>query len=434
MKTLIKQTTVITVNDNFDLLTDADVVVDGENISYVGPTKEWQEEFATIIDGRGKLVAPGFVNAHTHAAMSLLRSYADDVPLMYWLEKRIWPIEARLKREDVYWGTMLALAEMIKSGTTTFADMYFFMDQVAEAAEEAGIRAVLCRGMVGIGAEADEALEESEQFVKRWQGRGDGRITTMLGPHAPYTCPPDYLKKVLDLQEKLNVPLHIHVAETIDEVKTIRNQYGVTPVRLLNDLGFLARPVLAAHCVHLTEEDMEIMSKHNVHVAHNPGSNLKLGSGVAPLPELLDKGIIVGLGTDGAASNNNLDMMEEMRLAALLHKGVNLDPTAITAEQAMIMATRMGAKALFLDDVGVIAPGKKADLIMINLQRPHLIPRHNLVAHLVYAAQPSDIFLVMVNGKILCENGKLTTLDEEKILFQAQQRAELLLIEEEDEQ
>lgn len=430
MKTLIRQVTVITVNDDYEVLTDADVVIDETSISYVGPTKEWQEKFSRVIDGCGKVVAPGFVNTHGHAAMSLLRSYADDVPLMYWLEKRIWPIEARLKREDVYWGTMLALAEMIKSGTTAFADMYFFMDQVAEAVEEAGIRAVLCRGMVGVGAEAESALTESEQFVKHWHGRGDGRITTMLGPHAPYTCPPDYLQQVLALQEKLNVPIHIHLAETEDEFNNIGSQYGVTPVELLHNLGLLARPTLAAHCVHLTAEDMEILSENNVHVAHNPGSNLKLGSGIAPLPQLLAKGITVGLGTDGAASNNNLDMMEEMRLAALLHKGVCQDPTVITAQTALTMATRMGAKAIYLDDVGAIAVGRKADLVLINLQQPHLTPQHNLVAHLVYAAQPSDIALVMVNGKILCEDGKLTTLDEEKIIFQAQQRAELLVKEE----
>ncbi|MCR3922419.1 MAG: amidohydrolase, partial [Firmicutes bacterium] len=387
---------------------------------------------AEVIDGQGKVVAPGFVNAHSHAGMSLLRSYADDVPLMYWLEKRIWPIEARLKREDVYWGTMLAIAEMIKGGTTTFCDMYFFMDQVAEAVEEAGIRAVLSRGLVGVGEQAESGLIESEHFIQHWQGRGDGRITTMLGPHAPYTCPPDYLKRVLALQERLHVPIHIHLAETMDEVNNICAQYGVTPTRLLKDTGLLDRPVLAAHCVHLTDGDMDLLKEYDVHVAHNPGSNLKLGSGIAPVPDLLSRGITVGLGTDGAASNNNLDMMEEMRLAALLHKGVRMDPTAITAQEALALATRHSAKAVFLDQVGTIASGMKADLLVLDLQKPHLTPLHNVVAHVVYAAQPTDITVVMVDGKILCENGHLTTLDEENIIFQAQQRAEYLVKENEE--
>lgn len=429
MQILIRGVIVITVNENYDVIPDADVVINGNMISYVGPQKEWQQTFDKVINGRGKVLAPGLVNAHGHAAMTLLRSYADDVPLMYWLEKRIWPVEAKLKREDVYWGTMLAILEMIKSGTTTFTDMYFFMDQVAEAVEESGIRGVLSRGLVGIGEMADKGLTESEQFVGAWQGKGDGRITTMLGPHAPYTCPPEYLKRVIALREKLDVPVQIHLAETLDEANRIQKQYGMSPTALLAETGLLATPVLAAHCVHLSETDMDILRDNQVHVAHNPGSNLKLGSGVAPIPQLLKRGIIVGLGTDGAASNNNLDMLEEMRLAALLHKGVHMDPTLITAPEALAMATRQSAKAVFLNDVGVIAPDMKADLIMFNLNRPHFTPQHDLTAHLVYASQPSDITLVMVNGTILMEDGTLTTLDEEKIMFQAQHRAVHLVSE-----
>lgn len=427
MKTLIREVTVITMQENDEIIRDADVLVDGQLISYVGPRKLWEDSFDRVINGRGKLLSPGFVNAHGHAAMTLFRSFADDVPLMDWLEKRIWPMEAKLKREDVYWGTMLAILEMIKSGTTTFTDMYFFMDQVAEAAEEAGIRAVLARGLIGIGQTAEKGLEESQQFVKTWQERGNSRITTMLGPHAPYTCPPDFLRRVLALQETLDVPIQIHLAETRGEVERITKEYGVSPTVLLKNIGLLDKPVLAAHCVHLNSEEMDILKEYNVHVAHNPGSNLKLGSGIAPLPELLRRGITVGLGTDGAASNNNLDMMEEMRLAALIHKGNCLDPTVITAREALAMATRESAKAVFLEKVGVVAPGMKADIIMLDLQRPHLTPQHDLVAHLVYAAQPSDITMVMVNGQILLENGQLTTLDEEKIIFQGQQRAMFLV-------
>jgi 5-methylthioadenosine/S-adenosylhomocysteine deaminase len=423
MSVLMRGAAVLTVNDDFAILNEADVVVDGQTFTYVGPVKEWDREYDRIIDGSGKMIAPGFVNAHGHAAMTLLRSYADDVPLMFWLEKRIWPVEVRLKREDVYWGTMLAILEMLKTGTTTFTDMYFFMDQVAEAVAESGIRAVLSRGLAGISDQAEKGLEESEQFVRNWQGKAQRRITTMLGPHAPYTCPPDYLRRVMELQGRLSVPVQIHLSETLDEVERIKNTYGVSPTQLLKDTGLFSLPVLAAHCVHLSGEDMDILRDHNVHVAHNPGSNLKLGSGIAPVPDLLARGITVGLGTDGAASNNNLDMMEEVRLAALIHKGSRLDPTVITAPEALAMATRESARAVFLPDVGVIAEGMKADLVMYNLNRPNLTPRHNLAAHLVYAAQPGDISLVMVDGRVLVENGQTTTLDEEKIIFQAQQRA-----------
>ena len=429
MSILIRGAVVLTVNDNQEVIEEGDVVVEGQTISYAGPKREWQTSFARVINGRGKLLAPGFVNAHGHAAMTLLRSYADDVPLMYWLEKRIWPVESRLKREDVYWGTLLAIVEMLRSGTTTFTDMYFFMTQVAEVVEESGIRAVLARGLVGVGQQAEKGLEESEQFITRWQDEAAGRITTMLGPHAPYTCPPAYLQKVMRLQEKLNVPVQIHLAETLEEVRRIKEQYGLSPVALLKETGFLERPVIAAHCVHLSSEDIDIMRDYEVHVAHNPGSNLKLGSGIAPVPEMLERGVVVGLGTDGAASNNNLDMLEEMRLAALLHKGSRQDPTVITAHEALQMATKNSARAVFLNDVGMVGAGMKADLIMLDLHKPHLTPRHDLVAHLVYAAQPDDITLVMVDGKILLENGELTTLDEEKIMFQAQERAMYLVRE-----
>ena len=430
MNILIKGAAVLTVNKTREIIELADVMVEGKEIGYVGPQKEWEQEFDRVIDGQRKLIMPGFVNAHGHAAMTLLRSYADDVPLMYWLEKCIWPIEAKLKREDVYWGTMLAIAEMIKSGTTTFTDMYFFMDQVAEAVEESGIRAVLSRGLIGTGEMAEKGLEESAHFINNWQGKCGGRISTMLGPHAIYTCPPDYLNKVMKMCQSMNVPIHIHLSETLEEVDNIKKKYGLTPTVLLKTIGLFENPVLAAHCVHLSEEDMDVLCENNVHVAHNPGSNLKLGSGIAPVPDLLARGVVVGLGTDGAASNNNLDMLEETRLAALLHKGSRMDPTAITACEALEMATRQSAKAVFLNNVGVLAQGMKADLLMMDLNSLHLTPQHDLVAHVVYAAQPNDITFVMVDGTILYENGEFTTLDEEKIMYQAQERANFLTAEE----
>lgn len=428
MKTLIKNVTVLTVNEDNEIVNNADVVIDGQIIAYAGPQKQWQEEFSQVIDGQRNMVMPGFVNAHCHAAMTLFRSYADDLPLMEWLEKKIFPAESRLQGEDVYWGTMLAIAEMLKSGTTTFADMYFFMDDVARAVEESGIRAVLSRGLTSSGNDGgEEGLRENEEFVKNWHGKAGGRITAMLGPHAPYTCSVPFLQKVLAVREKLDVPLQIHLAETHDEVEQIQAQYGVLPVKHLKNAGLLESPVLAAHCVHLSTEDMEILQEYDVRIAHNPGSNLKLGSGIAPVPELLQRGVTVGLGTDGAASNNNLDMLEEMRLAALLHKGACLDATVISVEEALAMATRESARAVFLPKTGMISPGKKADLLLIDLQKVHLTPRHNPASLLVYAAQPSDIKMVMVDGKILCRDGELLTMDEEKIVYHAEKRAKHLL-------
>jgi 5-methylthioadenosine/S-adenosylhomocysteine deaminase len=271
-------------------------------------------------------------------------------------------------------------------------------------------------------------LKESKSLVKNWHRAGDGRITIMLGPHAPYTCPPEYLKKVAKTAEQLNVPIHIHLAETRGEVEECLKVHGKTPVKLVSDLGLLEQRVLAAHCVHLSPEDIELLAEKKVAVAHNPGSNLKLGSGVAPLTEMLQKNVLVSLGTDGAASNNNLDMVEEMRMAALLQKGLKEDAAAIPAGTALKLATLNGSASLFLNDnIGPLRKGAKADLIIVSLKKPHLSPLHNLPAHLVYSAAASDVELVMVNGIILMEKRVLLTIDEERVLYEAQKRAEKLV-------
>lgn len=398
-----------------------DIAIENELIKEVG--KDLKDGFtgAEIIDGRNYLVLPGFVNCHTHAAMTLLRGYADDLPLMEWLSQKIWPREAHLKEEDIYWGTLLSIVEMIKSGTTCFADMYFFMDHVAQAAEISGIRAVLSRGMVGVGDKAGLAMRESEEFVKAWHGKADGRITCMLGPHAPYTCPPEYLKNVMELADSLGVGLHIHLAETISEIRDMEKQYDLRPVRLMDSLGlFDNRSVLAAHCVHLAADEIEILTQKKVGIAHNPESNMKLASGIAPIPVLLEKGALVGLGTDGASSNNNLDMLEEMRTCALLHKVNTMDSTTLPSYQVLQLATCNGAQVVGQKDCGVIKPGCKADLILLDLQKPHLIPRHDPVANLVYAAQSSDVNTVIIDGKVVMKDRQLLTIDEEKVLYQAQ--------------
>ncbi|HHY05375.1 MAG TPA: amidohydrolase [Clostridia bacterium] len=405
-----------------------DVVIEGSLIKEVGENLQAKYPYFTVIKGEDSLVMPGFVNCHTHAAMTMLRGYADDLPLMTWLKEMIWPREAHLNGEDIYWGTQLAILEMIKSGTTTFADMYFYMNETAQAVMEAGIRASLSRGMVGSGEAAGLALEESVEFIKTWQGQGEGRITCMLGPHAPYTCPPAYLEQVISLADDLGVGIHIHLAETEDEVAQITQQYGWRPVELMDSLGlFQGRHVLAAHCVHLSAKEMEILAKNKVGIAHNPESNMKLASGIAPLSELLAKGALVGLGTDGASSNNNLDMLEEMRTCALLHKVATMDPTVLPVGQVLKMATKDGAKALGLDNVGSLAPGQKADLLIFDLKKPHWTPLYNPIANLVYAAQSSDLKTVIIDGKIVMQDRQVLTMDEARILYEAEKRGQDLI-------
>lgn len=393
-----------------------------QKISYIG--KEVLPEFANAekIDGTQHIAVPGMVNTHTHAAMTLLRSYADDMLLMDWLQNKIWPAEANLTREDIYWGTMLAITEMIKTGTTTFADMYFEMDRVAEAVAQTGIRASLCRGMIGVAPDAMEKLADSVSLYQNWHGKADGRIQVMFGPHAPYTCPVDYLKKVIDAAGKLGSEIHMHLSETAGEVADCQRDHGMTPIALMDSLGMFELGTLAAHAVHVTEADLEIMATKKVRVAHNPQSNLKLASGIAPVPAMLNKGIVVGLGTDGTSSNNNLDMLKEARLAAVLHKNNTGDPEIIPAGKALEMVTVDGARALGFKDVGTIAVGQKADIVLYDMHKPHWYPRHERTSLFIYAANATDADTVIINGKVIMKNNNLLTIDEEKVYAEANER------------
>ena len=413
---LIKNVEIISEKNNEVL----NIGIKNQNITYIGkeiPNDGYENAY--IIDGKNFIAVPGMVNTHTHAAMTLLRSYADDMILMDWLQNKIWPAEANLTGEDVYWGTKLAIIEMIKSGTTTFADMYFFMDRVAEAVQETGIRASLSRGMIGLVPDANEKIQESIDLYKNWHGQADGRISVMFGPHAPYTCPVDYLKRIITEAGKLGAEIHMHLSETAYEVEECKGEHGMTPIALMNSIGLFDLGTLAAHCVHVTPDDIKIMAAKNVRVAHNPQSNLKLASGIAPVPEMLAAGLIVGLGTDGTSSNNNLDMLEEARLTAMLHKNNQSDPLVIPAKQALNLATRQGALALGLSDVGEIKVGQKADLVLYDMNKPYWYPRHDRTSLLVYAANSSDADTVIVNGKILMEHGNLLTIDEEKVYAEA---------------
>lgn len=403
-------------------------LVDGK-ITEVGPWREAMvEPTVEVVEAQDKLVMPGLINTHTHAAMVLFRSLADDLALDSWLKEKIWPLEEKLTPEDVYDGTRLAISEMLRSGTTTFADMYFFMDEVAKAVEESGMRAVLARGLIGTVPEAEKNLEEAVELSKKWKGKADGRITSMLGPHAPYTVPPEFLRQVVAAARHYQLPLHIHVAETRDELEEISKDYGKRPVAYLVDQGVFSRPVLLAHGVWLDEGEISFLSRQKVAVAHNPASNLKLASGIAPVVKMQQEGLLVSLGTDGAASNNRLDLFAEMRLAALLHKVVNQDPTVLSAETALKMATINGAHALGIaDQTGSLEPGKRADLIMINLNQSHLTPCLNPVSLMVYAARGSDVSDVMVNGEWLVQARIMTKWDENEVIAAAAQTADDLL-------
>ncbi len=415
MNILIKQAHVVFPDGSVKV---ADIAVEGNKIAAIGtaPADFVADE---TIDGKDKLATAGFVNAHTHVSMTLLRSYADDMQLMDWLQNKIWPIEAKMKKDDIYWGAMLGIAEMLKGGTTTFADMYGDMDQVAKACVDTDIRAVLSRGMIGAAPNGMQALEENKELYRDFNNANGGKITVMFGPHAPYTCPPDFLKKVVAASEEYDAEIHIHLAETKGEVENCLKDYGKTPFELMEEVGILQRGVLAAHSVHLSEHDIELIKKYNVRVAHNPGSNMKLASGVAPVPELLKKGICVGLGTDGASSNNNLDMLEEINLAAMLHKVHTLDPLAVPAFKALQMGTQYGATAVGLSDVGMLKEGYKADIVLFDMNQPQWYPRNDLVSLLVYSANSSSVDTVLVDGKILVKDKQLTTIDEEKIKYEA---------------
>lgn len=395
------------------------LIIEGDKISKLskGKPNEGELDGYEIINGRHRLYLPGFVNSHGHAAMSLLRGFADDLALQVWLEEYMWPNEARFTAEDVYNGTLLSIVEMIKSGTTCFVDMYDHMEEVAKAVELSGIRASLTRGMLGFGTEQEltRKLDESKQFSQNWHGQAEGRITVMMAPHAPYTCPPKFLRQIVDVAEELDLPIHIHMSETAKEVADNVEQYGVRPPEHLYNLGVFNRPCLVAHAVHLNDDEIELLAQCDVRVSHNPGSNLKLASGVARVPDLLKAGVKVSLGTDSSASNNNLDMLEEIRLAAMLHKGVTGDPTAIPAIEALRLGTIYGAQSIWLEQTGKLTEGMKADLIAVDIDQPHFLPKTDYISHMVYAASSKDVTDVWVDGKCLMRNRVLQTLDEEKI-------------------
>lgn len=422
MKRLFKNGVIITANEQNEWFSKGYLVVEGDKIVAVG-AGDYEDEASCseVIDLKGKWVSPGWINTHGHAAMSLLRGYADDLPLQEWLENKMWPMEGQFTADTVRAGTQLAVVEMLKSGTTCFVDMYDHMHVVAEVVEEAGIRAVLARGVIGLCSEEEQKrkLEEAVQFCQDWHLKADGRITTMMSPHAPYTCPPDYIRRIVDKAVELDLPIHIHLSETAREVEQNVQDYGKRPVAHLRDLGVFSRPTLVAHAVHINEEEIEIFKEYGVKISHNPASNLKLGSGIAPIAKYIEHGLRPAIGTDSAASNNNLDMFQEVRLAALIHKGAQQNPTFVPADTALKMGTSWGAEAVFLEDTGMLAVGKKADFIIINAHQAHLQPVSNPISHLIYSASGHDVEDVYIDGRQVVKQRECLFLDEEKIIFEA---------------
>ncbi|HOW13803.1 amidohydrolase family protein [Methanosarcina sp.] len=422
---IIKNAYVLTMDPDAGDLKNGTVVIEDGKITEIGEkTKEHAE---TVIDAKGSVVMPGLVNTHTHAAMTLFRGYADDLQLAEWLEKHIWPAEAQLRAEDVYRGSLLACLEMIRSGTTSFADMYFFMDETAKAVEASGIRASLSHGLIELWnkEKGETDLKEGKRFVRAWQGAADGRIKTMYGPHAPNTCSDEYLEKVKEEARKDGAGIHIHVLETEAELLAMKERYGKCSVHMLDDIGFFGPDVLAAHCVWLSDGDIEVLREKGVNVSHNPISNMKLASGTAPIYKMLERGVNVSLGTDGCASNNNLDLFEEMKTAALLHKLSTGNPTALPARQVLKMATVNGAKALGTES-GMLKAGMKADLIIVDMKKPHLTPCFDVPSHLVYSAGGSDVRTTIVDGKVLMDDYRVLVMDEQKVIEEAQKAAEEL--------
>ncbi len=415
---LIKNGTILTMDSENRLYENGILGVKGDTISFVADHKLGVHQAKEVIDAAGGLVLPGLINGHTHAAMTLFRGLADDLPLMEWLNHYIFPVESRMDGDFVSTGSLLACAEMILSGTTTFCDMYLFEEEVALAARKAGMRCIVGEVLYDFDSpnygSVKEGLQYTEELIRSW--KDDPLVSIAVEPHSVFTCGPDLLTAANELAVKHGVPLIIHVAETLAEVREVKEKYGRAPFHHLDSLGLMGPRLVADHCVHVGPEEMALIHKRGVSVIHNPESNMKLASGVAPIPEMLNMGINVGLGTDGCASNNNLDLFTEMDMAAKLHKVQTMDTTVMDALTVLRMATIECARALGLEkEVGSLEKGKKADIIILGLNKPHLTPLYNPYSHAVYAARGNDVTHTIINGRMVMKERRLMTLDLQEI-------------------
>ena len=410
-----------------EFITDGALAIKDNKITFVGKRSAADKiDAETKLNAKGKIAIPGLINCHTHVPMTLFRGIAEDQELDSWLKEVIWPLEGKLRSDNIRAGALLGCLEMIKSGTTCFADMYFHEDTVAKAVEESGLRAVLAEGIVGINEKTlgEKMFKASADFAKAFHGRANGRVTTLLGPHSAYTCSSQLLVRVREKANEIGSGVHMHLAESDKMFRKFQKERGVSEVEFLDRISFLTGHTLAAHCIHLSEKDRHLLAERNVNVAYVPVANMKLGVGGARIKELTDLGVNVGLGTDGPASNNTLDMFETMKIAALLQKYIYSDPKVLPAKEVLEMATIQGAKALKLENsVGPLEVGKKADVVLIDVSKPHLKPLHNIYANIIYSARGSDVDLVIVDGKIIMANRCVKTLDEEIIMEEAEKTA-----------
>lgn len=422
---LVSGGTVVTMDAGRRVIEDGAVAVRGGRVVAVGARAQLARRYAAreVIDARGRAVVPGLINGHTHIPMVLFRGLADDLDLNEWLTKYIFPAEAKnVTEEFVRVGTRLGLAEMIRGGTTTYCDMYYFEDAIAEETARAGVRGLLGETVIDFPVADNqtwaEAMRYSERFLRKW--RGHPLITPAVAPHAPYTVSEEHLREVRALSERLNAAVVIHLSETRKEVEDISRQKGARPVEYLARIGFLSPRTVAAHTVHINEGEVALLKRHGVGSVHNPESNMKLASGVAPVPLMLREGVALGLGTDGAASNNDLSMWEAMDATAKLHKLIANDPRVVPAGDAFAMATINGARALHMErEIGSLEAGKRADLVVVDLDALHQTPRYNIYSHLVYATKAADVRTVVIEGRVVMRDRRLLTLNEPLIKQQA---------------
>ena len=442
MEIIIDGGTIVTIGQR-GIIKDGAIIIENGSIIDIGKRYELKQKYPRYekIDAKGKVVIPGLINTHQHAAMSLLRGYADDFPLKQWLEDWIWPLEKHMTGHDIYIGALLTAIESIMGGTTTVNTMYHYTSEYNEASAfaKAGIRGII--GHVCFSWRKEKDIRTLRTLARNWHNKANGLIRTSVDPHASYTVDPEYMTELRDLTTELNekygsatkpISRHMHVAETADEPEKIKRTFNISfeggVVEYLDSLDVLDRGLIAAHCVALTPKDIKILKEREVKVSHNPISNLKLASGISPVPSLIKAGVTVALGTDSPCSNNKADMFEVGKTTALLHKGINQDPSLVPAEQVLRMATIEGARAVLWDhEIGSIEIGKDADLAILDFKKPHLYPLHNEVSHLVYSAEASDVDTVLVKGRIVMENREIKTMDIHQVLEAAEKTKESLL-------
>lgn len=422
MSLLIKNISYLDI-EREKIIDGADIFIEENKIKRIGENLKLDAD--EVFNGENKLLTPGFVNAHTHLGMSYFRNYADDLALMDWLENEIWPIEAKLNAEDIYWSSMLSIIENIKSGVTSFCDMYYEMDRVGDAAIEAGIRGVLTRGMTDVDGKGEEKLEEFDQLYKNYQNKCGGRIKVVPAPHAIYTCSTEFLREIAKRSlERYDSLIHIHLSETLTEVENSKKEYGVTPIEYVNTLGLLDSQIIAAHCVHITDEEIELVKNKKFYPVYNPSSNLKLASGFTPVDKMLKNNIKLAMGTDGDSSNNNQDFVEEMHIGGIVNKAVTMNEKAVPAIEILKMATVNGAEALGFEKLGLIKEDYLADLTIFDLESNSFTPRNNLISALVYSANSADVESVICDGKFIMRDRKLVNVDEEKVRHLVKERWE----------